>query len=572
MNRKQDLERLGTLWKELYDGDYPTADEELRVIEERIANCSPPALPQAFDENPQWYKGAVVYALYVQHFNRDFEGLVAKLDYLKDLGVNCLWLLPILESPMRDEGFDISDFYSIRADLFSPGLSPEERQEHFRSFLAEAHARGIRVIFDIALNHISSDHAWFRKAIQDPGSPEFHYFHWSDSGKEHQKARIIFKGMLDSNWEFEPRLGKYYFHRFYPHQPDLNYANPRLLREMLEVLLFWIGQGVDGFRADAAPYLWKDDATHSENHPKTHQIMKIFRAVSDLAKPSTLLLAEACQPPKEVVDYFGQGDECQGAYHFPLMPRLFLALSRENGEVIRQVLSPEVTPEPPESGQWFTFLRVHDELTLEMVSPEERKEIHSVYCRKPEWDFRAGEGISARLIDLLQDPKRVLLGHALLLGLAGTPVIYYGDEVLVANNEEFNRSWAGRTGYTDSRNLARGPLDWEHIGKSLARPDSKESLQLSRLSELIRIRREEECFAARDQELTSQDTGLFLIQRHCPGSSMQLSYNLSRSRSQAVKLPEGSTVLFAEGYKDGELAPSGFLWLRFETSAGQNAQ
>ena len=568
-------DRLFTLWRGFYGEQSPEAQEEWAKLEGRLASATQALQTLRLEEDPQWYKRSVVYALYVQHFNKNFEGLISKLDYLRDLGVNCLWLLPILESPMRDEGFDVSDFYDIRGSLFSPETSSADRLPQFRAFLSEAHARGIRVIFDIALNHISIDHPWFRKAVEDPESPEHGYFHWSETGAEHAKARIIFKGMLESNWEFEPRVGKFYFHRFYPHQPDVNYANPRLMREILEALLFWIEQGVDGFRVDAAPYFWKDDSTESENHPKTHEIIRIMRAMTDAVRPSTLLLAEACQPPKEVVDYFGSGDECHGAYHFPLMPQIFLALSRGDAEPIQRVLSPRTTPATPEGAQWFTFLRCHDELTLEMVSPAERAEIHREYCRNPGWDFRQGEGISARLIELVQTPEKALLAHAILLGLAGTPVIYYGDEVLVPNNEAFNQSWRERTGYIDSRNLARGPLDWDWIQGQLADPSSPVPEYFRKLSALIRLREREVCFASTDQELVVEPGGLFGIRRRCPESTLELWYNLSDRESR--KLPgtdllraaangQGASVLAKEGFtvggNDGLLAPLGFVWIQ----------
>ncbi|WP_052078834.1 alpha-amylase family glycosyl hydrolase [Spirochaeta lutea] len=564
---------IDELWESVY-GDSNGAAEELRHLKTELERFHPSASQYDTGEisavhehqlssgqEPAWYQEAVVYALYTQHFNKTFTGLSEKLDHLAHLGVTCLWLLPILDSPMRDEGFDVSDFYSIRPGLFPDSIPRDLHQAEFRRFLQAAHEKGIRVIFDIALNHISIDHPWFQKAVSQPESPEFSYFHWSDTGEEHEKARIIFKGMLESNWEYEPRVGKYYFHRFYPHQPDLNYENPRLLREVIQACLYWIDQGVDGFRVDAAPYFWKDADTDSENHPNTHMIIKILRAAVEAAKPGTLLLAEACQPPRQVVDYFGQGDECQGAYHFPLMPRLFLSLAEGNGEAIKRVLSPEVTPQTPQGTQWFTFLRCHDELTLEMVTPQERETIYDYYCKDPSWDFRQGEGISSRLINLLETPQKVLLAHALLLGLSGTPVIYYGDEVLTPNNQAFNLEWRQRTGYTDSRNLVRGPLDWPHIEEALKDPASPEHWHYNHLSQLIHARRQEPAFALGDQTLETGHAPLLLIVKQYQNTVLHLWYNLSE-QPQPLGSTGDSRILAAYNHDPAThtLGSLGFLW------------
>ncbi|MCX7279206.1 MAG: alpha-amylase family glycosyl hydrolase, partial [Burkholderiales bacterium] len=310
-----------------------------------------------------------------------------RLPYLQDLGVTCLWLLPILDSPMRDAGFDISDYTRIRSELV--GGSDAAAQATFAEFLAEAHRRNIRVIFDVAMNHCSDQHHWFQEARKGPDNPYRDYFIWSDTTERYKEARIIFKGMMPSNWHPLPEdPGTYFFHRFFDSQPDLNYRNPEVLLAMCRVLLFWVAQGVDGFRADAIPYLWKEEGTICENLPGTHTIIKFFRAVLDAVRPGTILLAEACQPPAEVVTYFGDSDECQAAYHFPVMPRIYLALAQGSAKPIFDTLSTTFTPDIPADCGWFSFLRCHDELTLEMVTPEERKAIHAAYCLQPEWDFR----------------------------------------------------------------------------------------------------------------------------------------------------------------------------------------
>jgi maltose alpha-D-glucosyltransferase/alpha-amylase len=562
------------LWKSLY-GEGEIASTTLQQVlweirqakhsttSSSISDGKRKSLPsQKFQYNqPQWYQQAVVYALYVQHFNKNFQGIIDRLDYLHKLGTTCLWLLPVLESPMRDEGFDVSDFYAIRPDLFDPGISIHQHSDQFKNFLTQAHSKGIRVIFDIALNHISKDHGWFQKALEDPSSPEFGYFHWSDTGKEHNKARIIFKGMLDSNWEWEPRVGKYYFHRFYPHQPDLNYGNPQLLQEIIRVLAYWISQGVDGFRVDAAPYFWKDNETNSENHPKTHSIIKILRLAVEAIKSDTLLLAEACQPPMEVVDYFGQGDECHGAYHFPLMPQIFKALATEDPKPIEQVLDHSVTPKTPSGSQWFTFLRCHDELTLEMVSPEDRQLLYTHYCKQPSWDFRQGEGISSRLIELVDSPQDALFAHGILLTLSGTPVIYYGDEVLTPNNVDFHQTWEARTGYTDSRNLVRGPLDWQKIEEQLQDPTSIETWHYTLLSQLIHIRNSFPDFGSSEQTIESISESVMVISKSLSNGKFQGWFNLSKT--QLVTIPEhvSGRVLFSLGYEAPTIAPRSFVWL-----------
>jgi len=556
--------KLETLWKSLYGDDHLSLTT-LRQVLSDLEN-SKVSLPKenSRDQNTstQWYQQAVVYALYVQHFDTNFQGIIDRLEYLHNLGASCLWLLPVLESPMRDEGFDVSDFYSIRSDLFDPLLPKDQHPAQFRHFLEQAHSKGIRVIFDIALNHISKDHSWFQKALADPNSEEFGYFHWSTSGLEHRKARIIFKGMVDSNWEWEPSVSKYYFHRFYPHQPDINYSNPKLLREIIRVLAYWIGQGVDGFRVDAAPYFWKDDQTHSENHPKTHTIIKILRIAVEAIKPDTLLLAEACQPPTEVVDYFGNDDECHGAYHFPLMPQIFKSLATEDPRPIQQVLDTSVTPEIPPGSQWFTFLRCHDELTLEMVSPEDRVFLYNNYCKEPAWDFRQGEGIASRLIELVGEPEDALLAHGILLTLTGTPVIYYGDEVLTPNNIEFHKAWETRTGYQDSRNLVRGPLDWNKITAQLDQTHSKELWHYQLLSRLIALRKEFPDFANAKQMIQSSNPPLLGISKTLSKGLFQGWFNLSKSNIVPVPVLSSvkTSVLFSHGYEEGGLSPKGFLW------------
>ena len=410
--------QLFDYWEQLYPGVPAKILENFLLTIEFYSDKN-----DETDFQADWYKDAVVYSLYADLFNTDFIGLTHKLDYLRDLGINCIWLLPVLDSPMRDAGFDISDYKNIRSELLDKSGKTND-QNVFRQFLSSAHEKGIKVIFDISMNHTSDEHPWFIEASKSKDNPFRDYYIWSDNVDLYKAARIIFKGIESSNWE--KKGDDYYFHRFFNFQPDLNYRNPQVLLEICSVLLFWQNAGVDGFRADATPYIWKEEGTECENLPKTHLVVKFFRAILDYIKPGSLLLAEACQQPAQVVEYMGNGDECHAAYHFPLMPRIFKSIAMQSGKPIEETLSKAFTPELPANGQWFTFLRCHDELSLELVyvTEEERKYIHQQYCLKPEWNFRLGEGISARLSELMQrDERRILLAYSIILTLPGTPVI-----------------------------------------------------------------------------------------------------------------------------------------------------
>jgi maltose alpha-D-glucosyltransferase/alpha-amylase len=477
---------LFRIWKDIYPQEPPdllkifTAETDLYLLNEAL-----PALEK------EWYKDAVVYSLYVDLFNKDFRGLTDRLDYLQDLGINCLWLLPILASPMRDAGFDISDYRKIRKGLsgLNENATDEQVEEIFVKFLAEAHKRGIRVIFDIATNHISEQHLWFKEARKSKDNPYRNFFIWSKNAREFADARIIFYGIEESNWKKDG--DEYYFHRFFDFQPDLNYRNPAVLIEMSRNLLFWMKRGVDGFRADAIPYIWKEEGTSCENLPQTHAILKFFRAVTDLVRPNTLLLAEACQKPHEVVKYFGNGDECNAGYHFPLMPQIFKSVAMASRKPVEETLSLAVTPEIPPGAQWFTFLRCHDELSLELVyvTEEDRKYIHEYYCRKPEWDFRLGQGISARLSELMErDPARIGLIFSIMLSLPGTPVIYYGDEFGKFNDDDYYREMKTAVGKDDTRFLVRGKIDWKEVDSALNRRGSYESLVYDQVKAMLDAR------------------------------------------------------------------------------------
>jgi maltose alpha-D-glucosyltransferase / alpha-amylase len=392
-----------------------------------------------------WYRDAVIYEVFVRGFfdaNNDgigdIPGLIEKLDYLHWLGVSCLWLLPIFTSPQRDGGYDISDFYSIQPEYGT--------LDDMRRLLSEAHSRGIRVITDLVVNHTSDRHPWFQESRSNPNSPKRDWYVWSDTTARYEGARIIFTDTEVSNWTYDPEAGAYYWHRFFSHQPDLNYANPAVQDAMLEVISFWLGMGLDGLRLDAVPYLFEAEGTNCENLPETHDFLKRVRREVDAHFPSRLLLAEANQWPSEVRAYFGDGDECQMCFHFPLMPRMFMALRQEQRYPITEILAQ--TPPIPDECQWGIFLRNHDELTLEMVTDAERDYMYSEYARDPR--MKLNLGIRRRLAPLLGNGRRQMeLLYGLLLSLPGTPILYYGDEIGMGDNL-----------FATDRDGVRTPMQW----------------------------------------------------------------------------------------------------------------
>ena len=554
--------KLFEIWDELYADTSPRILANFLQTIDHYRNGSKVMTGQV-----DWYKDAIVYSLYAELFNTDFQGIIEKLDYLQDLGVNCIWLLPVLDSPMRDAGFDISDYLTIRPEL--AGKGNVESSVIFEAFLAEAHRHDIKVIFDFAINHTSDQHPWFLEACKSKENPYRNYYIWGNNTSLYDKARIIFKGIEKSNWE---KCGdEYYFHRFFSFQPDLNYRNPEVMLGMCRNLLYWQNRGVDGFRADAIPYLWKKEGTECENLPETHLAVKFMRAMLDFVKPGTLLLAEACQTPKKVVEYLGNGDECHAAYHFPLMPRCFKAISQQSGNPVKEILSKEITPELPETGQWFTFLRCHDELSLELVyvTEEERKYIHENYCLNPQWDFRMGEGISARLSELMRrDPAKIHLAYSLILTLPGTPVIYYGDEFGKLNDESYYNEMILLTGKDDTRFLVRGKINWNVLEKELNDPASFSSLVNTKLKRMLKTRRQFKAFgrgALRFNNLPENTDGKILAyERSFANEKMLIIHNMT-GESQAIQLPSGLTsgkeLLQQPWSARMSLEPYGFRWI-----------
>ncbi len=408
---------------------------------------------------PLWYKDAVIYELHIKAFMDknndgigDFEGLFDKLDYLENLGVTTIWLLPFYPSPLRDDGYDIADYSSINPTYGDIN--------DFKRFLREAHKRNLKVITELVMNHTSDQHEWFQRARRAPkGSPEREYYVWSDDPEKFKDARIIFTDYETSNWTWDPVAEQYYWHRFFHHQPDLNYHNPKVQKEMIKVMDYWLNMGVDGFRLDAIPYLFEEDGTNCENLPQTHEFLKKLRAHVDSKFDNVLLLAEANMWPEDSASYFGDGDECQMNYHFPIMPRMFMAVNMENRYPIMDII--DQTPEIPDSCQWAIFLRNHDELTLEMVTEEERDYMYKVYTKDPL--ARINLGIRKRLAPLLDNDRRKMeLMNVLLFSLPGTPVIYYGDEIGMGDNFHLG-----------DRDGVRTPMQWDpgrNAGFSKANP------------------------------------------------------------------------------------------------------
>jgi maltose alpha-D-glucosyltransferase/alpha-amylase len=403
--------------------------------------------------DPLWYKNAIFYELHIRSFvdsngdgKGDLLGIIPKLDYLQDLGVDCIWLMPMFPSPLKDDGYDIADYYNIHPDYGTV--------EDFRKLVEEAHARGIRVITDLVLNHTSDLHPWFTESRKSKDNPYRDYYVWSETDQKYKEARIIFLDTEPSNWTLDPTTNEYYWHRFYSSQPDLNYDNPVVADEMIKVLKYWMDMGIDGFRADAVPYLFEREGTNCENLPETHAYLKRVRAILDADYPGTILLGEANQWPWDLRPYFGgdpndpsvAGDEFHMAFHFPVMPRIFKALALGDATDIINIMNQ--TPSIPYNSQWCVFLRNHDELTLEMVTPEDRELMWKLYAPHPRMPLNLG--IRRRLAPLLDnDRRKIEVANAILFSLPGAPIVYYGDEIGMGDNI-----------WLFDRNGVRTPMQW----------------------------------------------------------------------------------------------------------------
>jgi maltose alpha-D-glucosyltransferase / alpha-amylase len=536
-----------------------------------------------------WYMNAILYEVHIRAYcdsNNDgigdILGLISKLDYIKDLGIDCIWVLPIYPSPLKDDGYDIADYYDVHSDYGT--------LEDFKTLIDEAHKRDLRVIADLVLNHTSDQHPWFQASRSDPNSKYRDYYVWSDTDEKYNDARIIFLDTEDSNWTFDKQAGMYYWHRFYASQPDLNYDNPAVLEEMRRVMKFWLDMGIDGFRADAVPYLIEREGTNCENLPETHQILKSFRAYLDKNFEGKVLLAEANQWPEDVLPYFGDGDEFHMGFHFPVMPRIFMAIRRGDAAPIHWIMSQ--TPNIPENTQWCIFLRNHDELTLEMVTEEERQWMWAEYAPLPR--MRLNLGIRRRLAPLLDnDQRKIILANALLYALPGAPIIYYGDEIGMGDNI-----------WLPDRNGVRTPMQWNdrtNAGFSAAHPsalyapvidtdefsyktvnvekaDKDPNSTLNRMRKLIHIRKSNPVFALGDYQFLAQEQSeCLVILRTYQDKGILCALNLTdRNQELTLHLPDlvgkqfsdlmsGKAVFrITDAVTPLHLEPYGFRWLTYQ--------
>lgn len=548
------------------------------------------------EDNPLWYKDAVFYEVHVRTFFDstgdgvgDFPGLTMKLDYIKNLGIDCIWLLPFYKSPLKDDGYDISDYYDILRDYGT--------LDDFREFLEEAHKRKIRVIADLVLNHVSDQHPWFIESRSSRDNPKRDWFVWSDTQDRYKNVRIIFLDTEHSNWTYDIETKQYYWHRFYSHQPDLNFDNPEVREEMKNVMRFWLDMGIDGFRCDAVPYLFEREGTSCENLPETHAYFKELRKMIDDEYPGRILLAEANQWPTDSKEYFGDGDEFHLAFNFPLMPRIFIALAKQDSFPITSMIQ-ETLP-IPENSSWCIFLRNHDELTLEMVSNEERDIMYSEYAKLPK--MRINLGIRRRLNPLIDSDKNTFeLIHGLLLSLPGSPIIYYGDEIGMGDNI-----------YLGDRNGVRTPMQWSfdrNAGFSTSDPEqlvspvitnpnyhyefinveAEQRLPTSLLNWMRRtlsVRRKfKDIFGKGDiRFIETHEKAVLAYIRDYKGEKMLCVFNLSRiPKAVELDLREFESYIPTEANTDSEFPPIGelpyfftlasriYFWLYLKSPEGNN--
>jgi len=527
--------------------------------------------------DPLWYKDAVFYEIAVRAYkdgngdgHGDLHGLTEKLEYLQTLGVDCIWLMPIYPSPLRDDGYDIADYYNI-AETFGT-------LDDLNALIHEAHTRDIRIIMDLVLNHTSDEHPWFKASRSDRNSPYRDYYVWSDTDQKYTDTRIIFLDTEPSNWTWDEKTGQYYWHRFYASQPDLNFDNPKVQEEMFNIARFWLELGIDGFRADAVPYLFEREGTNCENLPETHLYLKKLRAFMDQNYPGRILLCEANQWPEDVRPYFGDGDEFQMGFHFPIMPRIYMALKKGRADDMIEIL--RRTPSIPENCQWCTFLRNHDELTLEMVTPEERQWMWEQYAPEPR--MKLNLGIRRRLSSLLDnDRRKIELANSLLFTLPGSPIIYYGDEIGMGDNLDLPDRNGVRTpmqwdessnaGFTTGKpftEFVKGELGYQHINVASQLAD-KNSLFHS-ISRMVHIRKGHHTFGRGSMEWVITDNpALAMYTRTYQDDILLIINNLSDSL-QTVELPPEYQTDYSELISNTAqqigpslaLQPYAHLWLK----------
>jgi maltose alpha-D-glucosyltransferase / alpha-amylase len=535
------------------------------------------------NKNPLWYQNAVFYEVYPRAFfdsngdgHGDLAGLAQKLDYVQSLGIDCLWLLPYYQSPLKDDGYDIADYYSIHPTYGS--------LDDFKTLVNEAHRRGLRIITDLVLNHTSDQHPWFQQSRQ--GNPQYRdYYVWSDDNQKYKDARIIFLDSESSNWTWDEKARKYFWHRFYSSQPDLNYDNPAVQQEMIQVMRFWLDLGIDGFRADAVPYLFEREGTNCENLPETHAYLKRIRRFINTSYPGRILLAEANQWPDDVRQYFGDGDEFNMGFHFPIMPRIYMALRQADHSPMQVIL--QKTPSIPLNCQWAVFLRNHDELTLEMVTDEERQWMWDEYA--PEARMRLNLGIRRRLAPLLDnDRRKIEIANSLLFTLPGSPVLYYGDEIGMGDDIWLPDRMGVRTPmqWNKGRNagfssaiherlyapvISEAPYGPEYVNveDQQANPGSLWNI----LHRMITVRKEHPELSSQNMHWIDSHPAVAAYTRSGSGASLLVVHNLSVF-PQRLDLPpemagkEAVDVLSGESQgtlqPELQLTPYQYLWLRLD--------
>jgi maltose alpha-D-glucosyltransferase/alpha-amylase len=502
--------------------------------------------PGSGTHDPLWYKDAMIYQLHVKAYRDgnadgygDFRGLLDKLDYIQSLGVDCVWLLPFYPSPLRDDGYDIADYKAINPTYGT--------LDDFQRFLDAAHTRGIRVITELVINHTSDQHPWFQRARHAPkGSPERDWYVWSDDPNKYQGTRIIFTDTETSNWTWDPVAQQFFWHRFFSHQPDLNFDNPAVFDAVVDAMRFWLDMGVDGLRLDAIPYLIERDGTNCENLPETHVVLKRLRAAMDAEYTGRIFLAEANQWPPDVRPYFGDGDECHMAFHFPVMPRMYMAVAQENRTPLVEIMAR--TPDIPPECQWAIFLRNHDELTLEMVTDEERDYMYSEYAKDPR--MRINVGIRRRLAPLMDNGRRRMeLMNMLLMSMPGTPILYYGDEIGMGDNiflgdrngvrtpMQWNGSWNAGFSEADAAALY-APLiidpPYGYQGVNVMAQERTETSLLRWMRRLIAVRKKSQAFGrGRIEFLHPDNRKVLAFLRQHENDTILVACNLARSAEPA---------------------------------------
>ncbi len=535
-------------------------------------------------DKKDWYKDAVLYELYVRAYrdsngdgHGDLLGVIEKLDYLKDLGVDAIWLLPLMPSPLKDDGYDVADFYNIHKDY--------GQLADFKLLVDEAHKRGLKIIAELVLNHTSDEHPWFIESRSSKDNPKRDWYVWSDSDKKHADTRIIFTDSETSNWTYDETTGEYYWHRFFSHQPDLNYDNPELRAEVKKIVKHWLDLGVDGFRMDAIPYLFEREGTNNENIKETHDYLKELRSYIDEIKPGTFLLGEVNQWPEDTIPYFGNGhDEMPLLFHFPIMPRLYKAVAEGKRGSIDWIMAR--TPAIPESCQWVVFLRNHDELTLEMVTEEERAFMYDHYAPEPR--MKINVGIRRRLAPLLgNDTRKIKLLNSMLMTLPGTPIIYYGDEIGMGDNiwlpdrnsvrtpMQWNDS--PNTGFSEADSLYAPVIADDDFGfkkVNVAAQEADPDSLLHWMRQLIKVRKEHSALGRGQFEillsenqavlpfLNSHEQDVVLALHNLSDKRQKVNLDLSRFAAQSLSDCFSGEQLATASQQTGlELKPYEFIWL-----------